>query len=194
MTNRGGHHLQARQPRNRGPRIGKGCGRGYQGYQGQPGYQNYQYGHHSGNRTNSHFRGRGTHRGRFNHATMWANHHSGGHSTEQEYNESSVQGTPAVPMPSGAPVSNTNQIIGPNLTSGGSLLARYMSKETFTKALHDRQRIRRTEGSSVKCALASCTNRLTTGPGVKFCFVCGSNQEILEMQQYKEEIQKINQQ
>ena len=194
MTNRGGNHLQARQPRNRGPRIGKGRGRGYQSNQGQPGYQNYQYGQHSGNRTNSHFRGRGTHRGRFNHATMWANHHSGGYSTEQEYNQSSVQATPTVSMTSGAPVSITNPIIGPNSTSGGSLLARYMSKDTFTKALNDRQRIRRTAGSSVKCALATCTNKLITGPGAKFCSECGSNQEVLEMQQYKEEIQKINQQ
>ena len=125
---------------------------------------------------------------------MWANHHSGGHSTEQAPSESPVLSTPTVPAPSAAPVSFVTPIIGPNLTSGGSLLSRYMSKETFTKALHDHQRIRRTEGSSVKCALASCTNQLTTGPGVKFCFVCGSNQEILEMAQYKEEIQKLNQQ
>ena len=194
MTNRGGNHLQARQPRNRGPRVGRGRGRGYQGYQGQPGYQNYQYGQHSGNRTNSHFRGRGTHRGRFNHANMWANHHSGGHSTEQESNETQVLSTPAVPMPTAAPVSFVTPIIDPNLTSGGSLFARYMSKETFTKALHDRQRIRRTAGSSVKCALASCTNQLSTGPGVKFCSACGSNQDTLEMSQYKEEIQKLQQQ
>ena len=125
--------------------------------------------------------GRGTHRGRFNHATMWENHHSGGHSSGQAPSASPVLGTPAVPEPTGAPVSFINPIIGPNSTSGGSLLARYMSKETFTKALHDRQRIRRTERSSVKCALASCTNQLTTGPGVKFCFVCGSNQETLKM-------------
>ena len=174
---------------NRGPRIGKGRGRGYQSNQGQQGYQNYQYGHNSGNRTHNHFRGRGTRRGRFN-----QNHHSGGYSTGQVHNQSSVQVTPTVQTTPAAPVSNTNQIIGPNSTSGGSLLARYMSKESFTRALNDRQRIRQNAGSSVKCALATCTNMLITGPGAKFCSECGSNQEQLEMQHYKEEIQKINQQ
>ena len=193
MTNRGGNHLQARQPRNRGPRIPKGRGRGYQGYQGQPGYQNYQYDQQPGNRSHSHFRGRGANRRGFNHTNMWANHHSGGHSTGQAPSASSVVGTPSVPTPSATPVI-IDEIIDPNLTSGGSLFSRYMSKETFTKALHDRQRFRQTAGSSVKCALTSCTNQLSTGPGVKFCSACGSNQDTLEMAQYKEEIRKLQQQ
>ena len=190
MPNRGGNHLQARQSRNRGPRIGKGRGRGYQSNQGQQGYQNYQYDQHSGNRNNSHFRGRGTHRGRYN---QWKNHFSGGASTGQVYDPSPVQATPSVPTP-GAPVSNSNPTIGPNLTSGGSLLARYLSKDSITKALNDRQRIRRTAGSSVKCASTTCATPLITGPGAKYCTECGSNQDSLEMQHYKEEIQKINQQ
>merc|ERR1711888_12563 len=154
MTNRGGNHLQARQPRNRGPRVGRGRGRGYQSNQGQPGYQNYQYDHRSGNRNNHHFRGRGTHRGRFN-----QNHFSGGYSTGQVYNQSPVQATPTV-TPPGAPVSNLNPISVPNVTSGGSLFVRYMSKDVITKALNDRQRTRRTAGSSVKCALTTCPPNL----------------------------------
>ena len=164
MTTRGGNHLQARQPRNRGPRIPKGRGRGYQGYQGQPGYQNYQYDQQPGNRSHSHFRGRGANRRGYNHTNMWVNHHSGGHNTVQAPSASTVVSTPVVPMPTPTPTTSS-QIIDPNLTSGGSLFSRYMSKETFTRALHDRQRFRRTEGSSVKCAKTSCTNWLPTGPG-----------------------------
>merc|ERR1711888_231712 len=138
-------------------------GRGYQSNQGQPGYQNYQYDHRSGNRNNRQFRGRGTHRGRFN---QWKNHFSGGYSTGQVYNQSPVQVTPTV-TPPGAPVSFPNSISDPNVTSGGSLFVRYMSKDVITKALNDRQRTRRTAGSSVKCALTTCTTQLITGPGTK---------------------------
>ena len=74
------------------------------------------------------------------------------------------------------------------------MFVRYMSKEAFTKALNDRQRIRRTAGSSIKCASTTCATQLITGPGAKYCTECGSNQDSVEMQQYKEEIQKINQQ
>ena len=189
MTNRGGNHLQARQPRGRGPWVGRGRGRGYQSNQGHPGYQHYQYDHHSGRRNNRRFlRGRGTHRGGFN-----QNHFSGGNSAGQVDDQSPVQVTPTVTSP-GAPVSVNNPISAPNVTSGGSLFVRYMSKDVITKAFNDRQRTRRTAGSSVKCASTTCTTFLITGPGTKYCSVCGAHQDTVEMQQYKEEVQKINQQ
>ena len=122
MTTRGGNHLQARQPRNRGPRIPKGRGRGYQGYQGQHGYNNYQYDQQPGNRSHSHFRGRGANRRGYNHTYMWVNHHSGGHNTVQAPSASTVVSTPVVPMPSPTP-STSSLIIDPNLTLGGSLFS-----------------------------------------------------------------------
>ena len=181
------NHFQARQPRNQGPRIPKGRGRGYQGYQGQQGYQNYQYDQQPGDRTHRHFRGRGANQRGYNHNNMWVNPRRGSHSTAPAPSASAVV-SPPMPLP--APTNNS-PIIDSNLTLGGSLFSRYMSKETFTKALADRQRFRQTKGSSVKCAKTSCTNMLATGPGVRYCSVCGSNQETLEVAQYKEEISKL---
>ena len=168
----------------------KGCGHGYQGNQGQQGYYNYQYDQQPGDRNNRQFRGRGANQRGYNHNKMWVNPWRGSHSTVPAPSASTVVSTP-MPLPD---PTTSSPIIDSNLILGRSLFSRYMSKETFTKALHDQQRFRRTEGSSVKCAKTSCTNWLPTGLGVKFCSACGSNQEVLEVAQYREEISKLQSQ
>ena len=91
-------------------------------------------------------------------------------------------------------VTNVSCTIGPNLTKGGFLFTWYMSKEVYTNALGERQRFRQTEGSSVQCAKETCTKMLETGPGCKYCSVCGSNQDVLEVTQFKEELSKLQNQ
>ena len=190
MNSRGGNQLQARHPRNRGPRFGRGRGRGYQGYQGQPGYNNYQYDQQPVDRGHRHFRGRGGNQRVNNHNNMWKNTWRGNLNNAPAPSVSAVLTTP-MPLPAPTNVSST---IGPNSTKGGSLFTRYMSKEVYTKALAERQRFRRTEGSSVQCAKETCTKMLETGPGCKYCSVCGSNQDVLEVAQFKEELSKLQNQ
>ena len=121
---------------------------------------------------------------------MWVNTRRGNLNTAPAPSASAVVTTPMLhPAPT-----NVSSTIDPNSTSGGSLFTWYMNKEFFTKALAERQRFRQTEGSSVQCAKETCTKMLETGPGCKYCSVCGSNQDVLEVAQYKEELLKLQNQ
>ena len=102
----------------------------------------------------------------------------------------SVGATLATPISLPAPTT-VSSTIGPNLTTGQSLVTRYMNKEVYTKAYGERQRFWQTKGSSVQCAQETCTNMLVTGPGCKYCSVCGSNQDLLEGAQFKEVLSQL---
>ena len=94
------------------------------------------------------------------------------------------------PMPLPAP-STSSSTIAPKSTTGGSLFTRYMNKDVYTQAYGERQRFRQTEGSSVPCAKETCTNMLVTGPGCKYCQVCGANQDLLEATHFKEVLSQL---
>ena len=94
------------------------------------------------------------------------------------------------PMSLPAP-STSSATIAPNLTMGGSLFSKYMNKEVYTQAYGERQRFRRTEGSSVQCAKEPCTKMLETGPQCKYCSVCGANQDQEEARHLKETLAKL---
>ena len=187
MNSRAANQLQARHPRNRGPRFGRGRRCGYQGYQGQPGYKNYQYDQQPADRNHRHFRDRGDNQRVNNHNNIWKNTRRGNLSNAPAPSASAMLTTP-MPLPAPTNVSCT---IGPNLTKGGSLFTRYMNKEVYANALGERQRFRQTEGSSVQCAKGTCTKMLETGPGCKYCSVCGSNQDLLEAAHFKEVLSQL---
>ena len=113
---------------------------------------------------------------------MWQNTQRGNVSNAPPPSEGAMM---TIPMPLPAP-SNSSSTIAPKLTTGGSLFNRYMNKDVYTQAYGERQRFRRTEGSSVQCAKETCTKMLETGPGCKYCSVCGSNQDLLEAAHFKE--------
>ena len=77
---------------------------------------------------------------------------------------------------------------------GGSLFSKYMNKEVYTQAYGERQRFRRTKGSSVICAKETCTNMLVTGLGCKYCSVCGANQDLLDAAHFKEVLLQLKNQ